>query len=116
MQGVSLKKLRDKKIFLSESIDMEKKYKKILLTIIEKYVPGCKVYLFGSRARRTHQSGADIDLAIDTGKTVDYEVIFKILGDIEETTIPLFVDVVDLYSASDELKSEVEKDGILWTR
>ena len=94
---------------------MEKKYKKILLDIIEKYVPGCNVYLFGSRARRTHQSGADVDLAIDAGKSVDYSIVFKILGDIEETTIPLFVDVVDLYSASDEFKGEVKKDGILWT-
>ena len=90
------------------------RYKKTLLDIIHKKLPKCKVYLFGSRARKTHQSGADIDLALDDKKLIDFDVILSLHADIDETTIPLTVDLVDLHSSSDTLKNEVKEEGILW--
>lgn len=90
------------------------RYKKILLEIINKRLPLCKVYLFGSRARETNQPGADIDLALDCGAAIDFSIILKLHGDIDETTIPLMVDLVDLFSASALLKEEVKKEGVLW--
>jgi len=90
------------------------RYKKILLKIICGHLPKAKVYLFGSRARKDNQPGSDIDLAIDAGKEIDFRLILKMLGEIEETTVPLTVDLVDLHSASDDFKKEVEKEGILW--
>ncbi len=90
------------------------RFKPILLEIIHKYVPNCKVYLFGSRARGTHKEGADIDLVLDASEKVDFTTILKIQRDIEETTIPVFVDVVDLDGTSDDFKNEVKRDGILW--
>lgn len=89
-------------------------YKKELLSIIHKYLPNCKVYLFGSRARKTHREGSDIDLAIDTGKKVSLDIILDIKAEIEETTIPLFVDIVDMYSISDDFKEEIMKDKVVW--
>ena len=90
------------------------RYKKILLEIISEELPGCKVYLFGSRACGDYYSGSDIDLALDAGKPIDTTVIGKLLGDIEETTIPLKVDLVDLHSISGKFKEQVEKEMILW--
>ena len=90
------------------------RYKKTLLEIIHKRLPDCKVYLFGSRARNTHQSGADIDLALDNSSPIDLRIILRIHGDIEDTTIPLSVDLVDLQTASDILKNEIKEEGILW--
>jgi uncharacterized protein len=92
------------------------RYRNILLDIILKYLPQCKVYLFGSRARGTNKPGADIDLALDCSAPIDFRIILKIYNDIEATNIPLSVDLVDLYSASDLLKSEVKKEGILWKK
>lgn len=90
------------------------RYKKILCEIIYAHLPDCKIYLFGSRARGTHQEGADIDLALDCKSAIDLTVLFKIYDDIEQTTIPLTIDLVDVFSASQTLKNEVEKEGILW--
>lgn len=92
------------------------RYKQILLDIIYKKLPECKVYLFGSRARDEHQSGSDIDLALDNAKPIDLSIIFSLGEEIEDTTIPLTVDLVDLYSASDLFKKQVKKEGILWKR
>lgn len=89
-------------------------YKKVMLGIIHKHLPDCKVYLFGSRARGTHQHGADIDLALDCGMVIPLKVILKIYDDIEETSIPLMVDLVDIATASDLLKNEIKKEGIEW--
>ncbi|MFA6263171.1 MAG: nucleotidyltransferase domain-containing protein [Candidatus Babeliales bacterium] len=90
------------------------RYREIVLEIISRNLPHCKVYLFGSRARGTNQPGADIDLALDCGSPIDFHIILKLHDEIEETTMPLTVDLVDLYSASDTLKNEVKKEGILW--
>ncbi|EKD48547.1 MAG: hypothetical protein ACD_64C00261G0006 [uncultured bacterium] len=90
-------------------------YKHELLSIIHRYLPGSKVYLFGSRARGTHQSGSDIDLAVDAGKKVGIDTILNIKAAIEETTIPLFVDVVDIHAVADDFKQEILKDALLWT-
>ena len=93
---------------------MEKKYKKVLLNIIKKYLPNSKVYLFGSRATKKHREGSDIDLAIDNEKSLELKTIFRIQNEIEKTSIPLFVDIVDLNTASENLKNEIKKEGILW--
>ncbi len=91
-------------------------YKAILLDIIEKHLMHCKVYLFGSRARKTNREGADIDIALDIGTSISWSVMAKIRSDIEDSNIPVFVDVVDIHSASDHMKEQIKKDGILWSR
>jgi predicted nucleotidyltransferase len=93
---------------------MHKKYKNILINIIQKVIPGCKVYLFGSRARKEHDSGADIDLALDAGKEIESKKLSLIREQIEETTLPLSVDIVDLFTAPEILKNEIKSEGILW--
>ncbi|MBY0353960.1 nucleotidyltransferase domain-containing protein [Candidatus Babeliales bacterium] len=91
-------------------------YQEKLLEIINKHIPGCSVYLFGSRARNTHREGADIDLAIDCEKKIDISMLFKIASDIEDSNVPVFVDLVDLQDASPDLKNEIMNDRILWQK
>ena len=90
-------------------------YQKELLTIIHKYIPTCTVYLFGSQARNKHHAGSDIDLAIDAKQILGIGVIGNIKEEIEESTIPYFVDIVDLNNVDVAMKEEILKDGILWS-
>ena len=41
---------------------LTKQYKEILLSIVLKYLPTAKIYLFGSRACNEHRQGSDIDI------------------------------------------------------
>lgn len=68
-----------------------------------------KVILFGSRARGTHTKRSDIDLAVSGGKVTDFYF------DLEDHAYTLLMfDVVDLdKKISEELKSEIAKDGIV---
>lgn len=90
------------------------RYKDTLLAIISQYLPDCTVYLFGSRARHNARPGSDIDLALDTGNKIDYKTLYKIKDDIEESAIPLFVDIVDLHDVGEDFKNFIAKDLIIW--
>ena len=68
-----------------------------------------KVILFGSRARGTHTERSDIDLAVCGG---DFDAFYWAAKETVHSLLTL--DIVN-YSAgvSDELKKEIEKDGVI---
>jgi len=90
-------------------------HKEILLKIIHTSIPNCKVWLFGSRARDTEGRGSDIDLALDCGAPIPLSTIIDMRLAIQDTTLPMEVDLVDLNTVSDDFKKEVLKEAILWT-
>ena len=66
------------------------------------------VILFGSRARGTNTSRSDIDLAVRGG---DFDRFYWNIKD--NTHSLLMFDVVDLdHGVSDELASEIRRDGV----
>ena len=67
-----------------------------------------KVILFGSRARGTHTERSDIDIAVSGG---DFDAFY---WDIKENVYSLLTfDIVNLdLEISDELKKEIERDGV----
>lgn len=88
--------------------------KKTILKIIEKHVPKARVYLFGSRARHDHTAESDIDVAIDASAAIDRDALANIREELEESTIPFTIDVVDIHTAAPKLKEQILKDGKLW--
>lgn len=80
----------------------------ILKTIL-KYTDVKRIILFGSRARGDFQKTSDIDIAIESDKNV---LPIKDILDDEVDTLLKF-DVVDLSAASEKLKDEIEKEGIV---
>ena len=68
-----------------------------------------KVILFGSRARGTHTERSDIDIAVVGG---DFDAFY---WDIKENIHSLLMfDIVNMdESTSDDLREEIEKDGIM---
>ena len=67
------------------------------------------VILFGSRARGTHLDRSDIDLAVQGGDFNSFYWKIK-----ENTHTLLMFDVVELNeNTSDELKKEIERDGVI---
>jgi uncharacterized protein len=94
--------------------NIDEAYKKILLKIITQEVPGCRIFLFGSRARGTHHSGSDIDVALDAGARIAISSIGRMKEAIEGSNIPFFVDIVDFHAISPEMRQEIIKDGVVW--
>ena len=67
-----------------------------------------KIILFGSRARGTNTERSDIDIAVYGG---DFDHFY---WDVKEKTNSLLMfDIIQADTAiSDELKQEIEKDGV----
>ena len=92
----------------------QERYKEILITIIEQHLPTCRIYLFGSRAIGTKREGSDADVAVDCGAKIDRDIVLKISSDIDESDLPIFVDLVDLHNVSPEMRQQILKEGIIW--
>ncbi|KKQ33394.1 MAG: polymerase beta domain protein region protein [candidate division TM6 bacterium GW2011_GWF2_37_49] len=94
---------------------VKKRYQDELISIIHKHLPNCTIYLFGSRATGKERPGSDIDLAVNIGSSIPYQTLLKILVDIDDTTIPLKIDLVDLSTVDPDFRKNVLKEGIKWT-
>ena len=73
-----------------------------------------RIYLFGLWARGEARCESDVDIAIEGDDRLKASKISALRDFFEESTIPYRVDVVDMRRASEELKEEIRRDGILW--
>ena len=90
--------------------------KETLIQVIHKHIPNCRIFLFGSRARETNHEGADYDIALDAGIKIPRKIMLDIDGDIHESDIYVFVDVVDLNNVSQDFLNIIKKDLVEWTK
>ena len=72
------------------------------------------VYLFGSYARGDDRWTSDVDVAIEPRRPLPARVLADLRETLEESTIPLHVDVVDLGQAAPEFGARVRREGIVW--
>lgn len=95
-------------------VNFTEEYKNIIIPIVIKYMPNAKIILYGSRARGKFKEGADIDVALDMADTIDTLIMSNIIGDLEESNIPIPFDIVDFHAVSESLQKEIIKDGVVW--
>ena len=72
------------------------------------------VWLFGSCARGEARQHSDIDIAILPRDELPPGFFGELDADIEESTIPYDVDLVDLRRADAALVDEVRREGVKW--
>ena len=88
--------------------------RRLVLKVFE--AEGVNIYLFGSWARGTMRHSSDVDLAIEgTGSEVSRKIAL-LREELEESTIPYRVDVVDMSQAAQVLCEEIRREGILWKK
>ncbi len=92
------------------------KEQEIIIRLLDALFPGVKIYLFGSRARGTAKPFSDTDLAIDTGKKLNFLEISKARNVLEGLNLPLMIDVVDMNTIPDDLHTTILQEGIVWKK
>jgi len=95
---------------------MNEKYKSNIISIISDQLPNCTIFVFGSRAQHSNRSGSDIDIALDNEKKIESTIIRKIKDNLEDSTIPYFVDIIDLNNISEDFKSKIQSSLKLWKK
>ncbi len=83
-----------------------------LKAYLKRQFPESKIWLFGSRAKGRATPHSDIDIAIETTDNGE-EKLTMARFEIEESSIPFKVDLIDLKQAP-YLYEIVEKEGIRW--
>jgi uncharacterized protein len=72
------------------------------------------VWLFGSCARGKPRQHSDIDIAILPRDELPFGFFAELDADIEESTIPYDVDLVDIRNADPALIGEIQREGVPW--
>jgi uncharacterized protein len=72
------------------------------------------VWLFGSCARGEPRQRSDIDIAILPRDELPSGFFGELEADIEESTIPYDVDLVDLRQTDPALVEEIRREGVKW--
>ena len=88
--------------------------KEKIIKVIEIFFPNAKIYLFGSRAKKTYDERSDIDIAIDAGKPMTMTEKGQINSMLDALNIPQKIDLIDFNRAPQALKDNILKEGILW--
>ena len=83
-----------------------------LIAVFQRYPDIREVVLFGSRATGHAKRASDIDLAV-TAPGMSDGLWARFKGDLDESPIILFIDVIRLDRLTDaELRREIETDGV----
>jgi type I restriction enzyme S subunit len=85
----------------------------LLAEILRAYLPGCRIWAFGSRATgRRVKRFSDLDLAIDGGPLPLKEA--ALLDEaLDESRLPFKVDVVELAVLTPEFRARIEPEWVL---
>ena len=73
-----------------------------------------KVYLFGSRANKTHNRFSDIDIAVEAINPIPLAQLAALREFFEESHLLCKVDLIDLNSVDNQLRDKVLTEGVLW--
>jgi uncharacterized protein len=72
------------------------------------------VRLFGSCARGEARQHSDIDIAILSRNGLPIGFFGELQANIEESTIPFDVDLIDMRHADPALIAEIRREGVPW--
>lgn len=95
-----------------ENLSIEDQNK--IIALVSALIPRAKIYLFGSRARKTNTARSDVDIAIDAGKLLPRTTIDEAHSVLQASNLMYRVDVVDLHQLDEEMRNAIMKEAIVW--
>ena len=90
-------------------IKMEEKDFQLLKKILAKYP--YQFYAYGSRVKGTARQFSDLDLCYQ--EDIPPEVVYQIKGELEESNLPFFVELVNWKHMRSDFQELIKKDLIL---
>ncbi|MEA2013527.1 MAG: nucleotidyltransferase domain-containing protein [Verrucomicrobiota bacterium] len=100
------------------NINLLEKYILFIKTIFDKNIvfPESTAFIFGSRATGSNTDTSDIDIALK-GDRLTFGKISLIKEDLENSSIPYKIDLVNYSEATEKIKNAIDKEGVLiWTK
>jgi predicted nucleotidyltransferase len=90
-------------------IDLSTENLTLLKQLIIEHIPVCEIRVFGSRIHGTAKPYSDIDIALKCGSPIDRQTMRHLKEALQESTLPIRVDVLDWYGISEEFRGVIEE-------
>jgi type I restriction enzyme S subunit len=94
-------------------IDVRPDHWAIVQGTLQKHVPQCEVWAFGSRAKWTAKPYSDLDLAVICDQPLSFAVSAALADDFSESDLPWKVDVVDWATTSGPFRAIIQRDKVV---
>jgi uncharacterized protein len=95
------------------TIDLQEADLKLVLQILQQYVPQYEVWAFGSRVKNTARKFSDLDLAIITNQPLSLTQLGKIQEAFSESDLSIKVDILDWSRISEEFKKNIQEKYVV---
>ena len=99
-----------------EGIIIPSDWLEMVCNILDQYVPEREVRAFGSRVTGGNRPFSDLDIAICGTEPLEDSVVFQIGDALEESDLPINVDVVNLQQAGQHIVDAVRHRSIVIQR
>lgn len=89
-----------------------------VFTILKNHAPGTEVLAYGSRARGKNWGGSDLDIMLfqPDGQPVPFDKFLVLKRALDDSDIPIMVDVHDWVTAKEWFRSSVDEACIRLTQ
>ncbi|MBU1308056.1 nucleotidyltransferase domain-containing protein [Rheinheimera muenzenbergensis] len=90
-------------------LDLAPQHLQILQSILQQHVPGVTVWAFGSRVNGNAKPHSDLDLVLKAASAIPQRQLFALQDALEESDLPIKVDVLDWQLISPEFQQHILK-------
>lgn len=88
---------------------------RLLRELLNAYAPGAEVWAYGSRVNGGWHEGSDLDLVVRNPARLDQpqKKLYLLRDALEESNLPMLVDVLDWARLPEEFKREIERQYVV---
>ena len=90
-------------------IDLDARHIESVKRILEAYVPGIEVRVFGSRVSGTARKFSDLDLALVAAENIPFDRIEALKDAFADSSLPFQVDALDWHAIGSSFRKVIEK-------
>ncbi|MFP4171454.1 MAG: nucleotidyltransferase family protein [Candidatus Hydrogenedentota bacterium] len=94
------------------ALDLKDRHLALVRAILDAHVPGCEVWVHGSRAAGTAKPYSDLDLVIMGEAPLPVRTLARLENAFEESDVPFRVDVADWASLSESFRAAIEAQAV----
>lgn len=94
------------------NLDLPPEWREMLTPLLRQFLPGFRIWAFGSRVNGKARRYSDLDLAVLGDAAIDWLVLAQLREALSESDLPIMVDIVDLKSVSAEFRLHIESVAV----
>ena len=99
---------------MTERLDLQPRHRECLEALLREHVPDAEVWAYGSRVNGQSHEGSDLDLVVRAPGLEPLGIRFlDLLVALQESNIPILVQVHDWASLPESFHREIERDYVV---